>query len=251
MSGIISSIKDAITGENHSTTTETTNTTTGTAEGVAGPHSSRAANAADPRVDSDLDGSHNAGAHTTTRSTGLTGNGLTSDSTNYAGSTGTTAGAGPIHSSHISNKLDPRVDSDLDGSRNAGLTQTSGNTAGTTAGVHGSGIHGAQTSTTGTYPTTGTTGGLSSSTNAGPHDSNLANKVDPRVDSDLDGRGNRHGATTGHGLFGASGSHATPGSGTAQNTAGPHNSDTANKLDPRVDSDMDGSKTLGGNRTHA
>jgi len=253
MSGIINSIKDAITGEHHSTTTGTTSTTTGThphstgtAEGVAGPHGSRVGNAADPRVDSDLDGSRNAGANTTTRSTGLTGNG-----TNYAGSTGTTAGAGPIHSSNISNKLDPRVDSDLDGSRNAGFTRTSGNTAGTTTGVHGSGIHGAQTSTTGTYPTTGTTGGLSSSTNAGPHDSNLANKIDPRVDSDLDGRGNRHGASTGHGIFGASGSHATPGSGTAQNTAGPHNSDTANKLDPRVDSDMDGSTTVGGNRTHA
>jgi hypothetical protein len=51
--------------------------------------------------------------------------------------------------------------------------------------------------------------------------------------------------------MGASGSHATPGSGTAQNTVGPHNSDTMNKLDPRVDADMDGSKTLGGNRTYA
>jgi hypothetical protein len=69
------------------------------------------------------------------------------------------------------------------------------------------------------------------------------------VDSDLDGRGNRHGATTGGGIMGASGSHATPGSGTAQNTAGPHNSDTMNKLDPRVDADMDGSTTIGGNRT--
>ena len=46
--------------------------------------------------------------------------------------------------------------------------------------------------------------------------------MDPRVDSDLDGRGNRHGAATGvaAGITGASGSHATPGSGTAQNTAG-------------------------------
>jgi hypothetical protein len=51
------------------------------------------------------------------------------------------------------------------------------------------------------------------------------------VDSDLDGRGNRQGAATG-GIIGTSGSHATPGSGTAQNTAGPHNSDTMNKLDP-------------------
>jgi hypothetical protein len=51
--------------------------------------------------------------------------------------------------------------------------------------------------------------------------------------------------------MGASGSHATPGSGTAQNTAGPHNSDLANKLDPRVDSNLDGSKTFGGDKTYA
>jgi hypothetical protein len=76
----------------------------------------------------------------------------------------------------------------------------------------------ANTGYTGTG-TAGTTGGISHSTNAGPHNSNLANKVDPRVDSDLDGRGNRTGAHTG-GLIGTSGSHATPGSGTAQNTAG-------------------------------
>jgi hypothetical protein len=41
------------------------NTTNVTAEGLAGPHNSRVANAADPRVDSDLDGSRNAGLSTT------------------------------------------------------------------------------------------------------------------------------------------------------------------------------------------
>jgi len=97
---------------------------------------------------------------------------------------------------------------------------------------------------------TGTAGSLSNSTNAGPHNSNIANKADPRVDSDLDGRRNRHGAATG-GIMGAYGSHATPGSGTAQNTAGPHNSDTLNKIDPRVDADRDGSNTIGGNKTYA
>lgn len=76
----------------------------------------------------------------------------------------------------------------------------------------------------------------------------MANKVDPRVDSDLDGRGNRTGASKA-GVFGASGSHATPGSGTAQNTAGPHNSDFVNKLDPTVDSDVSGS-AIGGGRTY-
>jgi len=105
------------------------------------------------------------------------------------------------------NRLDPRVDSTTGAMKTSGTTGTTG-----TTGMAG---------TTGTH-TTGTTGGLSNSTNAGPHDLNLANKLDPRVDSDLDGRGNRHGAATG-GIFGAAGSHATPGRGTAQNTAGPHN----------------------------
>jgi len=214
--------KSHSTTHNDGLTTGHTTTTghSGTAEGVAGPHSSRIANAADPRVDSDLDGSRNAGAHThntthtgagytgTTTGTGVTGNG-------YSGSTN----AGP-HSSNIANKLDPRVDSDRDGSRNLGGNS---NTAysGTHAGNH--------------VGNTGTVGGLSNSTNAGPHDSNLLNKLDPRVDSDLDGRGNRHGAPTG-GIVGASGSHATAGSGTAQNTAGPHNSDLLNQVDPTVNS---------------
>jgi hypothetical protein len=36
--------------------------------------------------------------------------------------------------------------------------------------------------------------------------------------------------------------------GPAPNTAGPHKSDLLNKLDPRVDSDLDGSKTIGGKK---
>ena len=63
------------------------------------------------------------------------------------------------------------------------------------------------------------TGGASRT--AGPHHSNLANKADPRVDSDRDGRGLGQGAGGPH-------------------TAGPHHSDLANKGDPRVDSDRDG-----------
>lgn len=126
------------------------------------------------------------------------------------------------------NKLDPRVDSTT-GAVKTSSTGTTGTTGitGTTGmtGNYGNSNNYSSTGNygnSGTYANTGTTGGLSHSTNAGPHDSNLANKVDPRVDSDLDHRGNRHGAATG-GVFGASGSHATPGHGTAQNTAGPHN----------------------------
>jgi len=174
---------------------------------------------------------------------------------------GTSEGVAGPHNSRIANSADPRVDSDMDGSRTAGTAGTTG-TGYTSTGTGPSGSTNAGPRNTEAVGGTGTevgnnagtntgfSGGMSNSANAGPHDSNLANKADPRVDSDLDGRGNRHGATTG-GVFGANGSHATPGSGTAQNTAGPHNSDMMNKLDPRVDSDRDGSKTFGGNKTHA
>ena len=58
------------------------------------------------------------------------------------------------------------------------------------------------------------------------------------------------------GMTGTHGTHNTAhglhssGPGPAHNTAGPHSSDMANKLDPRVDSDLDGSKTLGQNKTY-
>lgn len=171
-----------------------------------------------------MDGSRNAGAATGQTGASAYTSGVRATSHNNGAGYGTGSHA---HSSGLANKLDPTV-----------------NTGSSTGGY--SGTHAGNTS--GNY--TGTTGGISHSTNAGPHNSNLLNKADPRVDSDLDGRGNRHGASTG-GVFGASGSHATAGSGTAQNTAGPHNSDMLNKLDPRVDSDRDGSQTYAGNKTHA
>jgi hypothetical protein len=224
----IDSDRDGRAGELGSSNTHATGL--GSSNTTAGPHSSNIANKIDPRVDSDLDGSNRhigtgaAGTYgsSTTHSTGLGSStthstGLGSSNTGAYGSNTTAP-----HDSNLLNKVDPRVDS----------AAYSGTHAGNNTGTH-----------------TGTIGGISSSTNAGPHQSNIANKADPRVDSDLDGRGNRHGANTG-GILGASGSHATAGSGTAQNTAGPHNSDLLNKIDPRVDSDRDGSKTYGGNATH-
>ncbi|KAJ6083484.1 hypothetical protein N7467_007619 [Penicillium canescens] len=135
-------------------------------------------------------------------------------------------------------------------------------------------------------------GGYGSSTiNAGPHDSKIANKLDPRVDSDLDGRAQHTGntgstghsntygssnpmASTGRDNYGSStegyntrshashnmpsqmdsraepgydtrsgqqfGGNATGGSSyndhssSTRKTSGPHNSDLLNKLDPRV-----------------
>ena len=49
----------------HTAGTHTTGTHAGTAEGVAGPHNSRVANAADPRIDSDLDNSRHTGTANT------------------------------------------------------------------------------------------------------------------------------------------------------------------------------------------
>lgn len=95
----------------------------------------------------------------------------------------------------------------------------------------------------------------------------MANAADPRIDSDRDNRG-AHSTTHGAGLGSTMGtgthtgahtgahtgthgaSYNTPiGSGPAPNTAGPHKSDMLNKADPRVDSNLDGSKTMGGNKT--
>ncbi|KAL5406290.1 hypothetical protein PMIN04_012077 [Paraphaeosphaeria minitans] len=258
----------------HTTGTHTTgvNTTHGSSgltgntygSDPTGPHDSRLGNKADPRVDSDRYGV--AGNTTGTHSSGLTGTGhsgtgLTSNThshgTTGSGLTGTNYGSDPTgpHDSKAANKLDPRVDSTVPGSY--------GNSGGARQGAYGS------------DPT-------------GPHDSHLGNTADPRVDSSTTGGyGNTHstggygagsnthssgltgnnthssgltgsnthssglagsnssGLTgTGHGVGGLS-----SGPGPAENTAGPHKSDMLNKADPRVDSDLDGSKTYMGNKT--
>jgi len=250
---------------------------------ATGPHQTHSANKADPRVDSDhIGGTGNtasAGGYNTTGTTGHTGMTGTTGHTGMTGSSTTgnygTYGSdttGP-HDSRMANKLDPRVDSDRIGgtgnTASAGGYNTTGGMSGGMTGTTGTtghtGMHGT-TGTTGTYGTTG-------SDPTGPHNSRMANKVDPRVDSDrVGGMGNTQGAggmgggqytegmATGTGTTGAHhghqghhghhGHHATPGTGNAQNTAGPHNSDLLNKADPRVDSDLDGSKTMGGNQTY-
>ncbi|KAG9240247.1 hypothetical protein BJ878DRAFT_449832 [Calycina marina] len=270
MSSIVNKVKEAIHPTHHNTATTTH------AEGANGPHSGRAANAADPRIDSDRDGGHLG--QDTHHNTHATGGGYNSHNTggrsNYA------EGANGPHSSRAANAADPRIDSDRDGghfgqdthhnTHATGGGYNSHNTGGPRSnyaeganGPHSSNVANkgdprVDTSSYGSHTdnyggnhgtrNTGTHGGVSSSTNAGPHNSNMSNKADPRVNSDVDGSGNRHGAHTG-GVYGASGSHTTPGSGTAQNSAGPHNSDLMNKLDPRVDSDLSGGKTFGGNKT--
>ncbi|KAK4237472.1 hypothetical protein C8A03DRAFT_44683 [Achaetomium macrosporum] len=254
MSGIVNKIKEAV-HPHHDKDNR------GAPEGTHGPHNSRVANAADPRVDSDRD-------HSTTVGTGRTAGHGEYGSSGYG--IGTAEGVHGPHSSRVANAMDPRVDSDRDHSTTIG-TGTTGYSTGTSEGAYGP--HSSRlanaadprvdsdrdnSATFGTGRTTGTglgTSGFGSSTHHttgagsgvtgmtgthgapagthGPHNSRIANAADPRVDSDRDGRA-------------AVGSAPGP----AANTAGPHKSDVANKMDPRVDSDLDGSRTVGGNKTY-
>ena len=129
--------------------------------------------------------------------------GSTLGSGSSSGVTGGSTTSGPHHS-NLENKMDPRVDSDRDGSR----------------GLPGSGT-GYASGTTGSGYGTG-------STNAGPHSSNFENKMDPRVDSDRDGsRGVGSGTGYGSGTTGTTGTTGKkPG--------------MMDKLNPMKDSDGDG-----------
>jgi hypothetical protein len=174
------------------------------------------------------------------------------------------------HRSRIANALDPRVDSDMDGSgrqpQGQGMMMPphqQGSMTGGGAAMHGgrTGMNNMSGAPEGTY---------------GPHNSRIANALDPRVDSDRDGRAAATGGyaqhqqqpatgygqpiNQGHGVghqrqhglhqqdpvYGSSGvghnthggvaNAAMSGPGPAPNTAGPHRSDLLNKLDPRFDS---------------
>lgn len=260
------STSSGMTGTGHHSTTGHNLSGTHGNTGVTGvgPHSSSLANKADPRVDSDLDGSRKMGAASTTHhgttGTGLTGTHHNTTGTGVTGTHGNTgvSGAGP-HDSKLANKMDPRVDSDLDGSRNMGAAGTTGIRHGQSGVGHtsGSGITGSHT-------------GTHSHHTSGPHSTETANKLDPRIGGGIghSGHHDHHntsgisGTGLGSSTTGTHSGHHTgsnltgtgsnmPGTGNAPNTAGPHKSDLLNKLDPRVDSDLDGSKTMGGNKTHA
>jgi hypothetical protein len=194
MSSIVNKIKEAV------------HTKHSDPEGTHGPHNSKAANAADPRVDSDRDGSRHIGD-----TTGSHGTYTHSDNYMHGSShkQGTHLGDGPAphtagqHRSDVMNKADPRIDSDRDGSRNMGMS-------------------------TGPAPYT-----------AGPHRSDAMNKVDPRIDSDRDGSRNmgmNQNTYQHHGISGT-------GPSAPEGTYGPHSTRVANAMDPRVDSDLDGNKT--------
>ncbi|KPA39706.1 period circadian [Fusarium langsethiae] len=304
MSGLINKVKDAIHSDkdkkHDSTTTGTHNThnthSSGLPEGTTGPHSSRAANAADPRVDSDLDSSRHTGAGHTTgglgsttgtagHTTGHTTGGFGSHSENMPGhsttggmgrSSGLPEGSVGPHSSRAANAADPRVDSDLDSTRRTGAGHTAGglgshseNMPGRTTGITGNtGMTGTGMTGTGrhtenmpglggsTYDqtTTGTSGFSSHGTGAhGP----TGTHTGAHTGTHSSGLSGAHTGTHSSGLSGAhSGSHMggntaydSTNPGPAPKTAGPHKSDMLNKADPRVDSNLDGSKTLGKEKT--
>ncbi|KAI9044555.1 uncharacterized protein KD926_000466 [Aspergillus affinis] len=253
MSGILHKVKEAVTHHHHHDTSHKSDkahaqnpTTTQT----QGPHSSNAANKADPRVDSDLDG---RGVNPTT-----------------------TISSGPYLHGAVSPNDKPTYNRAWTGDSDGISPRTS------TVNTNANAYDAPRTDDPSTGPAPST---------AGPHSSNVANKADPRVDSDLSSAKAkedtsrfynevRQGSIGGAGIIHASGSngptttktfdpHAslpsggapqihsssaagssynTPGSGRASHTAGPHDSDVANKMDPRVDSDLDGSRTMGAQR---
>ena len=111
---------------------------------------------------------------------------------------------------------------------------------GSTLGGSGSGVTGSS----------GTTGTGYGSTNAGPHSSNLENKMDPRVDSDMDGRrGVETGSAYGSGTTGSGYGSGNTGSGYGSGSTGtgydstgtaPKKASMMDKLNPKKDSDGDG-----------
>ncbi|KAL7798986.1 hypothetical protein V8C37DRAFT_366159 [Trichoderma ceciliae] len=309
MSSLINKVKDKLHSDNK----------TEQPEGTHGHHTSRAANAADPRIDSDRDHRDNLGRHegtyttggdnysygdsTTHGTTGTTGiTGTTGSTTGTSGTGGTygssrgtefgsTGATGPgsntagVHKSDALNKADPRIDSDLDGSRNMGL-HSSRATAGTGTGT-GTGI--GTTRNTRTTGTTGTTMGTGTSGTAMGTGVGSGIGSDTRTGTDTFSSGGVTGNTGSTGAY-SSGMDTTSGfssgdrhlgqqtgtlgtdtsssaygggmgsvgggfgstrqaTGPADNTAGPHKSDMLNKADPRVDSDLDHSKTFGGDKT--
>lgn len=166
----------------------------------------------DPRVsrDSGYNTQHHSGHSNQSTKTGYGTSNITS---------------GP-HNSNLLNKADPRVESD----NSRGYYENPTGTYDSSAGDYGSGHTG------------GPAYGNTASTTAGPHGSNLANKADPRVDSDRS-RGAYGNTTNSHNPLNPGAGHSTGHGDTT--TAGPHSSSMMNKLDPRVDSDVDGSRNVG------
>ncbi|KAI1875670.1 uncharacterized protein JN550_001956 [Neoarthrinium moseri] len=249
MSGIVNKVKNAMHSDKSSHEAP---------EGTHGTHNSRVANAADPRIDSDRD--HRA-APTTGHSAFTEGtHSRPHEGVGATGGYNTAEGVHGTHNSRVANAADPRIDSDRDhrgapGSTIGGTHSTHTGTHGT-SGLGSTGTHGV--GSTGTHGTSAFGSSGAPEGTHGTHNSRVANAADPRFDSDRDHRAapgsglGSSGAHSGtHGTHGTAGHLAAAHDGPAPNTAGPHKSDMLNKVDPRVDSNLDGSKTVGGDKTHA
>ena len=287
---------DTTTGS-HSLSSNTATSGLGSTTGntTAGPHSSNAANKADPRVDSDNSrydpssttghhgyGSDNYGPHSSntgnkvdprvdsdnsryTSNTVGGQHGLGSDNYGHRNEYNSTSGP---HASNMANKADPRVDSD-NSRYTSGVSGSHGQFADTaTSGHHG------YDSTPGAFPTGGAGLGHSSGLSSQPHvdrdgyggsasagqnfsgrdpypGTSSTNTRDPYSSSHAPGP---YGIREDYGSTGPASHTLGPHSSNAanvvdprvrpepekmrdHNTVGPHNSDMLNKLDPRVDSD--------------
>jgi hypothetical protein len=202
----------------------------GPAPTTAGHHKHDILNKLDPRIDSTHDREH-----------------LATSTTSTAGTTIPKGTYGP-HSSRIANALDPRVDSDLDSTRAAaapGVAAPGVAMPATMLGAPAPAPTAAAAAGGGYMAQAG--GGRVPEGTYGPHQTRAANALDPRVDSDLDNQRARHtvrggggggGNVLGTGVAGGTTSSTTSaGTGVSHGTTlGPHRSDMANKLDPRVDS---------------
>ena len=238
---------------------------------TAGPHSSNLANKADPRVDSDLDGSRTVG------STGLgSGTGPSASSANQGSlgrdpalasetgygndmtsATGTGTGTGTRSGTGIGTETGTRAGIGSGIGAGAGL-------GGPESWEHGHNRHGH------TYEGDPCAAGEEIAPvtlhTAGPHATDTANRLDPLVAEDGTTTGGHHHGHTGRdaALAGGVGAGAyeasrdtptttagtslgsdlgpsntnTTGTSSTGKTAGPHKSDLLNKLDPRVDSDL-------------
>ncbi|KAF7955196.1 uncharacterized protein EAE97_000455 [Botrytis byssoidea] len=242
--------------------------THGHAEGSHGIHNSAALNAADPRVDSDLDGNRlpnkTASGYGTkdaygTATTGSSGHHLGRDAAaigtagavgegvrhhNNQHSQGGLLGTTGPHTTATANLLDPHLSGSgvrtedahtHHGHESRSLVEGGG--AEEADGVHGSK---GTSAAAGVIPVGDYEAGHGHNTTAGPHTSNLANKADPRVDSDLSKQQNHHygrdaavAGAVGGAAYEANKHHHN----SANTTAGPHSSNIENKVDPRVDSD--------------
>lgn len=100
----------------------------------------------------------------------------------------------------------------------------------------GSSLGGSALGGSGLGSSTGRTGHHDSS-NAGPHSSSMGNKMDPRVDSDMDGKRGIEGSGSGHNQYGSN-----TGSGTTGTTGTGKKPGLMDKLNPMKDSDHDGKK---------